>query len=220
MPRKFQSSASSLTGIKPLFSNLDTLTLAFNDNSKRKEVETSLLQFASLSATQRPTMVEAGEIFTRFLEHPLDTQKAFVAVICADLGIDAPSYERVGAGRPTTGRIQLATVVYYQHPEMLEMVANGKDTKAGAMVSACIAMYKATLVAVATAPRTTSTQRSTLTKRQLRMSFGMLMEVVQTADEEALVIALFQRAGVETAVLDTWSTEMEAATAAAHQQAA
>ncbi len=146
-----------------------------------------------------------GELYYKILGLPVEKQKELTGAWAAAQKIAAPTYEQTGVGRPTTGRKELAAVLYAGHPEMLVKEDDNNDTAAGRRISQCILVYKYE-AGLATRPERLigPTLTRKISTNAMRQQFGMLYGLTRTADEQESLILLYRRAGVTGKELDKW----------------
>lgn len=129
---------------------------------------------------------------------PLEEQEEITTTLAKAMGIDPPTYKAEGRGRPTMGRDQLASLIYYAFPS--DLIKEGKDSKAGKRITDHVARYRRKLDVgnnPSSAPRKSGPAK-------FKKTFQALYAHC-TREEGVLLLRLFQRMGIELPTLDKWS---------------
>ncbi len=169
----------------------------------------SLSKLIELDAAGQRHQVQLGELYHKILGLPVEKQKELTAAWAKVQGVPAPTYEQTGVGRPTTGRKELAAVLYAKHPEWLVKEDDSNDTAAARRISQCILVYKYES-GLATRPERLigpAAEEKKISAPQLRRSFTMLYGLTRSSDEQESLILLYRRAGVTGKELDKWTTQ-------------
>ena len=213
------TTALATTGdLSPLIKGKDWATTTFSAMTK-------LIEIDSVGARTQATL---GEVYYQILALPIEKQKELTTAWAKVQGVAAPTYEQTGVGRPTTGRKELASVLYAKHPEWLTKEEDNNDTVAGRRITQCILVYKYEAGLAAKPPKqigpAIAENEKKISSRVLRQNFVMLSGLAKTSDEEETLILLYRRAGVTGRELDKWTEEakddvIEVATVAPQQQA-
>ncbi len=169
----------------------------------------SLSALIELDMAGRRHQVQLGELYWKILNLPTEKQKELTAAWAKVQGVPAPSYEQTGVGRPTTGRKELASVLYAKHQEMLVKENDSNDTAAARRISQCILVYKYESGLAAKPARQLAGIEPKIPTQALRKQFVMLYGLTQTAEEQEYLILLYRRAGVTGKELDRWEEEAE-----------
>lgn len=147
-----------------------------------------------------------GEIFATILERPIEEQKPLVWAMAEAYGTDKPSYTHEGAGRPTTGRNELAQVVYHRFPD-LHVKDKGKDTRAAKRVSDHVARWKRQQTRASTTSSETNEEtpavEQEIPERVIKKAF-LWMWAIASNDERWLLIGIYNRRGVHGKTLQKW----------------
>lgn len=173
---------------------------------KAQQLFQALTSFAEIDYQSEQQSVPAGEVLAKILALPLETQKKFVFAMADSKKVPHPSYEQEGAGRPTTGRNQLAAVLYAEHPDM-QVKEGKKDTRAAKRITDHVRRYL-----IKTGQRQSRKtqmigegEKSTLPDRALKVVFIGLWEAAQSENERRTIVSLYIRLGVEPEAMDKWT---------------
>jgi hypothetical protein len=202
---KVVAAETALEAIKSVFSEPKSLEKLLKTQEAQR-VFTALGQFAEIdhaSETQAPV---AGEVLSKILALPLDSQKQLVWAMADSFGIPHPVYESSGAGRPTTGRNQLAEVLYSKYPDML-LKDKGKDTRAAKRITDHVRRFliRTGARAAGRALAGEGGEEKPLNERKIRAPFMSLWEVAQSETEKRVLVALCMKLGITPETLDKWT---------------
>jgi hypothetical protein len=169
--------------IQPLLKPKRFVQALEKSNDRRKMIET-VAAFVEADVVQRLNMVQAGEVYYRLTQQPIEKLHEFLTEYAAQEGVAGPKPldHAGGKGRPiSVGTRIIADVVYGKHPEFLRK--SGKSsTLAAKSVDACIRKYKKVAGIIKAPKRQPWPQKVPKSGRQ------MIVDLFEVADQKHLVV--------------------------------
>lgn len=173
-------------------------------STKGAQLFQALDAFAALDHEMEQQSESAGEVIDRLLTLPLEVQKRFVWAYADQKGVARPTYTQEGAGRPTTGRNELAAVLYARYPDML-VKDKGKDTRGAKRLTDHRRRFL-----IRTGQRKTTRQiaghvEGAPPDRALKLVFVAMWSAAQNETERRTIVSLYIRLGVDPEAMDKWT---------------
>jgi len=196
-----------LEQVTPLVADISTLEKTLSKATQKEQLFRALQHFAILDHQSEVQSTSAGELFSKILSLPLDTQKKLVWEMADSFKLPRPTYESSGPGRPTKGRNELAAVLYGSFADML-VKDKGKDTRAAKRITDHVRRWQIKTGLKEDHRKShslTSDDKLRLPSRALKITFKALWEVSRSDSERRTVVSLYLRLGVLAGDMDKWT---------------